>query len=184
MVGKVRGYTLDISQGNLLMKQEHVNFGLRATFDPARRWKTFHLTVQVPRGVVILESVRKEGTVEVDFNLNGFRLQRKFSFTQLSKLETLAALPGELTGDPRLEEAARQLAAPLSQQQPASTRPRNNARAHYDWLPGIRHRLRVFRVTWTPAEGYEMVFYISLQGEILRVELPQGIVIRNRDYYG
>ena len=44
--------------------------------------------------------------------------------------------------------------------------------------------MRVFRVNWTPAEGYTMVFYISLQGEILRVELPRGIVIRNRDYYG
>jgi len=184
MIRKVRGYTLDISQGNLLVHQKQVKFGLRTTFDPKRQWTSLNLTVQIPpRGRVSLNSRREEGTVDLDFALGSFNLKRELSFAQLGKLETLAALPAELTGDPRLAEAARQLTGSPDQSL-AGARTRDTARAYYDWLPGIRHRLRVFRVNWTPAEGYTMVFYISLQGEILRVELPRGIVIRNRDYYG
>lgn len=184
MVRKIRGYTLDVSQGNLLLNQSHVKFSLRTNFDAARKWKAFLLTVQFPRGVISMESKREDGTVKLDLDLNGVRLKREMSFAQLTKLETLAALPAELTGDPSMAKAARQLAGPPGQQRTTGTRPTNTARAHYDWLPGIRHRLRVFRVNWTPVESYDMVLYISLQGEILRVELPRGIVIRNRDYYG
>jgi hypothetical protein len=72
--------------------------------------------------------------------------------------------------------------------------------AHYDLLPDVRTRIKVYRVDVPIVEGMLLKIYINPLGEILRVEvpeilidtlrksakldLPQSIVLRNDHYYG
>jgi hypothetical protein len=73
-------------------------------------------------------------------------------------------------------------------------------KAHYDFLPGVRTRIKVYRVDVPIVEGMLLKIYVNPLGEILRVEvpeilidtlrksakldLPQSIVLRNDHYYG
>ena len=72
--------------------------------------------------------------------------------------------------------------------------------AHFDLLPDVRTRIKVYRVDVPIVEGMLLKIYINPLGEILRVEvpeilidtlrksaklnLPQSIVLRNDHYYG
>jgi hypothetical protein len=51
--------------------------------------------------------------------------------------------------------------------------------ARSDWLKIATERMRVYRVQARLLERYSVVFFISLEGEILRVELPDEIVLVN-----
>ena len=72
--------------------------------------------------------------------------------------------------------------------------------AHFDLLPGVRSKIKVYRVDVPVASNLFIKIYISMLGEVLRVEipelltdmvgqslkleLPKGIVLRNTHFYG
>ena len=72
--------------------------------------------------------------------------------------------------------------------------------AHIDLLPGVRSRIKVYRIDIPVVEDMLIQVYINTLGEILRVEipevlidtisktaklnLPKSIVFRNQNFYG
>jgi len=72
--------------------------------------------------------------------------------------------------------------------------------AHIDLLPGVRSRIKVYRIDIPVVEDMLIKVYINTLGEILRVEvpevlidtisktakleLPKSIVLRNQNFYG
>ena len=72
--------------------------------------------------------------------------------------------------------------------------------AHIDLLPGVRSRIKVYRIDVPIVEGMLVKIYVNTLGEIIRVEipevlidtisktskldLPKSIVLRNQNFYG
>ncbi|MFL2904849.1 MAG: hypothetical protein ACJZ8W_07575 [Limisphaerales bacterium] len=72
--------------------------------------------------------------------------------------------------------------------------------AHIDLLPGVRSRIKVYRIDVPIVEDMLVKIYVNTLGEILRVEipdvlidtisktskldLPKSIVLRNQNFYG
>lgn len=71
------------------------------------------------------------------------------------------------------------LASQLGQVDPARWNPRIQWSAANDWIKIGRSRVRTYRVKLKFLERYEMVAHLSRAGEILRVRLPDGIVLSN-----
>jgi len=65
----------------------------------------------------------------------------------------------------------------LSQLQSEATK--LNWEARNDWLTMGNARIRVYRLTLKLLDRYEIGVLVSRVGEILRVELPEGVLLVN-----
>ena len=183
MVRKVGGYSIDIQDGRLDLPENkrRVRFTMNTTFTTNHQWQNFTVQLaQRPTSLELTASATNE-TVTVGFRDGDEAVNRTFTFAQLrdpAKLLQEAAGPiplGLLTGG-LLGAGTPELAA-LPALQKLSLGVQWDSRQ--DWLKVGSAKLRCYRLQTRLLEKHTVTVYISRVGEILRVELPNDLVLQN-----
>lgn len=188
MVRKVGGYTIDILDGRLDLgaARKRIRFTMNATFTPAHQWQTFGVQLsQRPQSLDVNASATNQ-TLTVSYRQGEELTQRSFTFAQLRNPKALlqevagpvplALLTGGLLAGLAEGGASPELAAPPALQK-LSLGLQWDSRQ--DWLKVGSAKLRCYRLQARLLEKHQVIVYISRVGEILRVELPNEIVLQN-----
>ena len=214
MVNKVQKYTLEISRGRLYADDavEDVIYDFRLSLSPFpdQRWTSLELgferefnDVRYEFGV-IAHSTNDYMNITVD--IGDIKQETKIPYVDLRNPAKLAGAGLKLAGVPALAASGATLVIKnllkskdlqIQQLNFEITLPRQ---AHIDLLPGVRSRIKVYRIDVPVVEDMLIQVYINTLGEILRVEipevlidtisktaklnLPKSIVFRNQNFYG
>lgn len=178
MIKQLTGYRLDFDGGVSIDPLSRLGFNTRLVLDTNQNWQEFHLTLKLkpflwqvrasePLQNVILTSEDDDGHSE-----------RTFTFADLRNPDKLladvggAALPAAL--------------AAFGVRWPAQGAGRTNNmalglewQARNDWLRVGSNPVRVYRLEAQLFDRYRAALFVSPVGEILRVELPDEIVLMN-----
>jgi hypothetical protein len=213
MVHTVLDYSLDVERGRIFA--DEVAHDLRFTFHigfgppPSLDWIDVRVMIQKKTQEqdfeFILDAQATNDFLTLSLQIKGKTNEVKLLNTDLRKPDQLAAASIRLAGaHPWIASAAaltvRNLLSREQLEQPLKFELPLPKQAHYDLLPGVRARIKVYRVDVPLVEGMLIKIYISPFGEILRVEfpevlidalrksarldLPKSLVLRNENYYG
>jgi hypothetical protein len=173
MVKQLTGYTVDLD-GNIMAGNppSRVRFALRLGFATNHVWQDLQLRVSLRPDTWEIQSVAAEEKLRLKYEGESGKWSRAFTFDELRDPRALA---GELAGP---------LALPLLAGLAPDAQPRNlslglNWEAYNDWLRIGHTQVRVYRLQARLLDRYRIVAVISRVGEIMRVELPNGIVLFN-----
>lgn len=176
MVGHVSGYRIQI-EGNLAQPDSpnRVRFDGMLRLSTNKIWQDFNLHLNLRPVVWEVRSVAAEQTLHLKAVEGDATFDRVFKF---SDLENPAALLQELAG-PWAFGALQSLglsARPSGATSPSLGLKWEAARDSMD----VRHAsVRAYRLRTRFLDRYQIVIFISRVGEILRVELPDEIVLTN-----
>lgn len=214
MVENVREYTLDISRGRLyaVRPQEDVlfDFNLNLSPFPSQEWTSIQIKLERSFNDVRYKfSADAQSTNDfVTFRINLEQGEQMVTvpLEDLSKPEKLVGAGLKLAGVPALAASGASLMVKnFLNSKELSNRPLNfkldlPRQAHIDLLPGVRSRIKVYRIDVPIVEDMLVKIYVNTLGEILRVEipdvlidtisktskldLPKSIVLRNQNFYG
>jgi hypothetical protein len=179
MIKQLSGYRLDFDGNVAIDALSRLRFTSKLSLDTNQNWQEFVLTLTLKpftwqvRASEVLQNVTL--TSEDDEGHS----DRVFTFSQLRNPEKLlgevggAALPAALTA--------------FGVRWPAQTPGRTNNnmalglewQARNDWLTIGSNPVRVYRLEARLFDRYRAVLFVSPVGEILRVELPDEIVLMN-----
>jgi len=174
-VERSSGYTIDFEGNTLLGDSPHrLRFNCHVGFGANHTWSDFNVRLVMRPDAWELRASAKEQTVLLR-STGASSWERTLTFAELSRPETLLAalgmpLPaGWLGGLLPTGPAAR--VAPLALGLIWEARS--------DWLEVGHARVRVYRLRARLLDKYEAVVIVSRVGEILRVELPDGLLLVN-----
>ena len=175
MVQHLTYYTLDVDgQAMLPWLPQRAQFRFDLTLDTNRVWRSFRLQVTLRPDVYEISANAAEQEVNLRVNAGGENVERVFRFTDLQNPQKLLAELGGL---------ALPLVLGFMGSMPATNTPAQSLglrwEAHNDSLRLGKNAVRAYRLRATVLDRYEAVFYVSPVGEILRIELPQKIVLAN-----
>ncbi len=187
MVSKTAGYTLDVMDGSVTLpdSKRRLRFGLNLNFDRDRGWRDFLLTLgQNPR-LVRIESHAAAQTLRL--TTSGGEVpnrEAQFTFEQLRNPQQLfAGVVGAFGGSESLGLLAAQMLDTSTLKVFTSHTMQLRWEASSDWMKMGPARLRVYRLQAPLLDKHKIVITISRVGEILKVELPNDIVLLNRNLY-
>ena len=214
MVENVREYTLDISRGRLysVRSQEDLlfDFNLNLSPFPSQEWTAIQIKLERSFNEVRYKfSADAQSTNDfVTFRINLEDGEQKVDvpLEDVSKPEKLVGAGLKLAGVPALAASGASLMVKnFLNSKELNNRPLNfkldlPRQAHIDLLPGVRSRIKVYRIDVPIVEDMLVKIYVNTLGEILRVEipdvlidtisktskldLPKSIVLRNQNFYG
>lgn len=171
MVKRLSGYTVNL-EGNFLIEDpgHRLRFQLHGDFNTTHAWTNLMLRVSARPRTWEIQTVAAEESVRLTVEDVGTKWQQKFTFADLRD-------PGNLFrefGFPvppfllaQWPQASKNMALGL------------NWEAQTDWLKVGRSKVRVYRLQARLLDRYQAVIILSRVGEILRVELPNEIVLVN-----
>jgi hypothetical protein len=176
MVHGLSGYTLDLD-GNVMLKElgSNVRFYAHLGLSTNQVWKDINIRINLRTSAmqVIANAAEEKVTLRID-DENGTDT-REFTFKQLNDPQEIARtlggpLAGAMVGSLGLPKGTNSL-------EPSSLDLKWSA--HNDSLRIGRSSIRVFRLQASLLGRYQVVVYVSRAGEILRVELPDNLVLIN-----
>ncbi len=168
------GYSLNVDGNTSIFSSNRVGFELRLRFSTNESWQDFRLTAKMkPRMWDIHASVAAQ-KVTVKLSGENGTWQRTFRFAEFQHPEALLA---EVGGFEVLGAAA---AAGVSKDSMASAAALHWD-AHEDWMQIGHSRVRVYRLE-TQLLGQRLNVFISRVGEILWVEAPNKVTLRNEAF--
>ncbi|HEX6863950.1 MAG TPA: hypothetical protein VF414_14075, partial [Thermoanaerobaculia bacterium] len=102
--------------------------------------------------------------------------ERRFTFAELQDPQKLA----QAVGGPFLPAMLAAFGLPLQQQaRPSTVALGLHWDARQDWLQVGRNPVRVYRLEARLLDRFKAVFFVSPVGELLRVELPNDVLLIN-----
>lgn len=141
----------------------------------SRDWETLDLRLAHRPVVVEIHSVAAEQTVRLRASDGEGFFERKFKFSQLQNPMTLLGeIAGPLTGG-----LFAGLDIPVPAQPSANSPPAFKWEASNGTLKIGHEPVRVYRLQTRVMDRFDVVVFVSRAGEILRVELPDGIVLQH-----
>lgn len=174
MVRDITNYRLELD-GNVLVSEpnDRLRFDTHVTLGKSKGWQTFDLRLTLRPNTWQVRSAASERRAEFDWQEGAETFSRSFSFDEL---EHPQALVQELGGP---VAAAFLNARGLW---PGST---NESVATIQWA--ARHEsirlghspVEVYRLQTQVLNRFEVVVFVSRAGEILRVELPEDVILVN-----
>lgn len=176
-IKRLSGFSLDL-EGNAALEEAaaRLRFTLHAEFKTNRAWRSFSARVTVRPTIWELraDADRQEFTFKMDEN--GPLFERTYKFSDLRNPQILLRDFGVsgwmgMIGGPGLMAPA--LAAGQNLKLGVVWQAQNGS------LKIGQSPIRVYRLETKFLDRYRMVIFISRVGEILRVELPEGIVLTN-----
>jgi len=214
MVKKVRKYTLEISRGRLYATDavEDVIYDFRLSLSPFpdQHWTSLELGFE-----------REFNDIRYEFSVVAFSTNDFMNLTvDIGEIKQEIGIPYvDLRNPSKLVEAGLKLAGVPDIAASGATLVIKNLlkskdlqiqqlnfeiklprQAHIDLLPGVRSRIKVYRIDIPVVEDMLIKVYINTLGEILRVEvpevlidtisktakleLPKSIALRNQNFYG
>jgi hypothetical protein len=178
-VSRVAGYVLDF-EGNFLVGEtpQRLRFSTRLELGTGQEWRKMQMRLNLRPQVWEVRADAGAETVTLRSEGEGGSWERRLAFADLRRPETLLAslgLPGTSAwlGTLGLGVGAGRGAGG------GAIELGLRWEAHTDWMVVGHSRLRVFRVEARLFDKYRAVVYVSRVGELLRVELPDEIVLVN-----
>jgi hypothetical protein len=175
-VRRLAGYTLDFD-GNVMFADppERFRFNAHAAFGPDQAWRRAVLKLVTRPQTLEVHADAGAETVSFKVGAGSSAWERTFTFAELSRPETLLAGLGAPAGLAWLAP----LGAEFHGAAPSHLELGLEWTARQDWLNlGHGARTRVFRLE-ARLDKYRAVVIVSRVGEILRVELPDHLVLVN-----
>lgn len=179
MVRRPINYVLDLT-GSVLLDPATAGQRVRFSFDlklsTNYAWQEFTLRLSLRPTDWTLRSIAAEEKLRFSIDESGSHSERVFTFADLRNPEKLL----REFGGPLLPATL----AALGFSMPTSDSVRNlslglNWEAHQDRLEIGNARIRGYRLRARLFDRYQIVIFVSSVGEILRVELPDDVVLRN-----
>lgn len=178
--GRIRapaGYTLDLEANiiwnnptNRLRGSSHIDF------DSKGEWEAFSLRIQQRPAFWELEAKAGRPSVTLRYELESAQWEREISYELLRNPQALLrelGMPGIMANWmigqslPSLPASPGQLALGLQWS------------AYQDWMRIGHSRVRVYRVQARILDRYQVSVYVSRVGEILKVEVPNELLMLN-----
>jgi len=214
MVEKVYEYTLDIRRGRLYAanSREDLIYDFHLSFSPfpENRWKSLQLGVQRElKEVNYAFEVNAQTTndfMNLSVEIGDLQQEANVPYIDLKEPEKLIETGFKLAGIPDIAASGATLIVKNLLKSKDLQIPQLNfeidlpRQAHIDLLPGVRSRVKVYRLDIPVVENMLIKVYVNIIGEILRVEipevlidtisktaklnLPKSIVLRNQNFYG
>jgi hypothetical protein len=177
MVRRVSLYRVDV-EGNLVVPDSstRIRFSAHTSFGPKRDWRELQLRITARPVIFELRARAGESAVRISYQDDSDRWERVLSAEDLQQpTRLLAQIPG-------MEGAA--VLALLSGWQGLPLAPQKLALglewdARQTWLETGRNRVRAYRLEARLVDRYRAVVYINRVGEILRIELPDNLLLQN-----
>jgi len=212
MVDTVLDYSLDLERGRLfgenyaddLRFQFHLGFGP----PPQREWIDLQVILQQNTQFDFefhLDARATNDFMTVSLKTTGLPNEIKILYSQLAQPQKLVGPGLELAGfNPLVAAGASALVERVLKEEKLDQKtvfklPKIR-QAHFVLLPDVRTEIKVYRVDVPIGNSMFIKIYISMLGEVLRVEipeflmdavrktakldLPKSIILRNDNYYG
>lgn len=175
MVKTLTGYTIDFDGTISLDDLSRLRFNCHLELNTNQNWQKF--AIKVVLKPFSWEAIANAETQSLKFfNDDGERkTERTFTAADLRNPEKLAKEMGGVT----LPAALAALGVPLQLPNAATAGLRFKWEASNDRLKIGNNLVRVFRIETRLFERYKAVLFISPVGELLRVELPDEIILTN-----
>jgi hypothetical protein len=172
-------YRIDV-QGTVMVGNPAIplGFALNLEFDTNHVWQEFRLRLNSRPNRMELRARASEGTIHVQADGEGGRIERVINLSDLLNPEALARdldLPAGLSALELLSAMGLQ-----SRGHPNSPTSLGLAwQARNDWINIAHTAVRAYRVQAPLLDRFHVVVIVSRVGEILRVELPDEVVFVN-----
>lgn len=188
MIQRVGGYSIDILDGrfDLGADRRRIRFTMNTSFNTNHQWQTFNVRLnQRPMSLEISAATTNQ-TVSVHYKDDDQAIRQTLTFAQLrdpAKLlqeivgpVPLGMLTGGLLGGTATPGSPAELAA-----LPALQRFTLGLQwdSRLDWIKIGQAKLRCYRLHTRWLDKHQVTIYVSRVGEILRVQLPNDIVLQN-----
>jgi hypothetical protein len=214
MVEKVQKYTLEISRGRLYATDavEDIIYDFRLSLSPFpdQHWTSLELGFEREFNNIRYEfSVVAFSTndfMNLTVDIGGIKQEIGIPYADLRNPSKLVEAGLKLAGVPDIAASGATLViknllkSKDLQIQQLNFEIKLPRQAHIDLLPGVRSRIKVYRIDIPVVEDMLIKVYINTLGEILRVEipevlidtisktakleLPKSIALRNQNFYG
>ena len=173
MIRQLGHYTIDL-EGNVLLGEpaSRMRFNLHLQFATNHVWRRMVLRVTSRPTAWEIRTVAEEETLSLKYEDPSSQWSRTFTYAELRHPRQLL----EEFGGP-LPLALLGPAAGLERQYSLSLGLQWSARN--DWLNIGHAQVRVYRLQARLLDRYQIVVLVSRVGEILRVELPNGLLLVN-----
>jgi hypothetical protein len=176
MVKRLLNYTLDLSGNVLIAQTQRVRFSADLRLSTNYVWEEFGVRIGLRPTEWTLRTIAVEQKLHLTVDDGSSARQRVFAFSDLRNPErllrefggpflpaTLAAFGFTMPSAKSMQDVSLGL----------------KWEAHQDRLEIGNARLRCYRLRARLFDRYQVVLFVSPIGEILRVELPDEIVLRN-----
>ena len=178
MVKQLSGYRIDV-EGSLIFEEasERLRFDLAGVFATNKVWKEVSARIAVRQNVWEIDARSEEEKLRIISGTGDGKWEKNLSFGDLGNP---AGILAEL-GLPMLplilnqwgfSDTTSQLSLGLQWE------------ARNDWFAIGHSRIRVYRVQAKLLDRYKIVAIVSRVGEILRIELPNQLVLLNDAFLG
>jgi len=169
----VRQYTLNLDGNTLLSDSNRVRFDLSLVLSTNRQWQNFHLNVRLRPTSWDLRADAAAEKVAIKMEDDRGTWEKTLSF---SDLRDPSALLGDLGGASALGLLSSVL--PLQKDSLSEVASGIRWQAHEDWINFGHTKARAYRLE-TEIFGRHIYIFVSRVGEILCVEFPNKITLRN-----
>jgi hypothetical protein len=176
MVRKIVNYRLDLD-GNVMLgtAAERLRFDSHLSLGSDRTWRDFELRLNLRPETWLVRSLAAEQTIRVNWQDDHEKFERIFRFSELQNPEAIvqefvgpaAALLLNGMGLPSLKDPKTRSALVLQWE------------ARTESVKLGHASVRAYRLQAHLLDRYNIVVFVSRAGEILRVELPEGITLAN-----
>jgi hypothetical protein len=176
MIQRPTGYMLDFNGTVSLDHLSRLNFDLTLKLNTNQAWR--ELTVKVRLKPVFsweLQSSAEKQTVRLSMEEDTQRSEREYTFADLRNPEKIA----RDLGGPTLSAALAGLGISLPKAAPSTAPAGLKWEARNDRLKIGNNFIRVYRLEARLFDRIKIALFVSPVGEILRMELPDEIVLSN-----
>jgi hemolysin-activating ACP:hemolysin acyltransferase len=171
------GYELSLAGDAAIFGANRVRFEMQLRLSTNQTWQDVHFAARMRPTVWDIHAIAAAQKIMVKVEGDGGRWQRTLKFSDLQHPESFLE---EIGGDDFADFAG---AASLLLQKDAITQAAAGLRweAHEDWMPFGHSRVRVYRLE-TELFGQRLRLFTSRAGEILWVEAPNQLTLRNEAF--
>lgn len=180
MVRKIAGYRLELNGTLMLSEVDRLRFDSHLDLGKQRDWRDFDVRLGLRPATWEVQSVAAEQAVHFSWQDDNQKYDRTFKF---SELENPQALLEEFTG-PLGAGVLSGLNLPFTADPGRSNSLALHWKARQDWAKFGHSSIRVYRLEAKLLDPYKAVLLVSRVGEILRVELPDAVVLTNDQLAG
>jgi hypothetical protein len=171
------GYGLSLDGNTAIFGTNRVRFEMQLRLSTNQTWQDFRFTAKMRPAAWDIHAIAAAQKIMVKVNGDGGSWQRTLKFSDFQHPEALleefgvAGLPGfaGAANLPLQKDSITQAAAAMQWQ------------AHEDWMQFGHSRVRVYRLE-TEFLGQRLYIFTSRAGEILRVEAPDNLTLRNEAF--
>lgn len=175
MIQEPSGYTIDFSGSVSFDALTRLRYSFDLKLSTNHLWQELSLHLSIRPSVWEIQASAAAGTVKFVSNDEAGHSEQVFKLSDLQHPQKLF----QESGWPLSPALFAALGLPRNPAQATPSALGLKWEARQDWLQIAHERMRVYRLQAQLLDRFQIVLFISLEGEILRVELPDEIVLVN-----